>query len=850
MLEGRYYNRLDDLIEVEIGVDGLNGYIDDDETGVYFAGEEAVMIETQVNDTFDVLLCSQVTISLKCRNYVAGFFASNATDVSVKVKRNGVCVFAGFVEPQAYSQDYADEEDLIELSCIDALTAFQYSKYRDVGSRNAYATVKRQAERRSFADVMQEIMDGVAEKLGENLTLHYDESKALPGRTAATVFEDLKISELLFLGDSEDDVWQNDEVVKQILQFLDLHMVQIGTDVYVFDWESLKNHHFGGRNVEICSEIAVGDDHKLTIGETYNQIRVKCDVKSIDEVIESPLESGLLVSPFANKQKYMTEYSAAGVGTTACDAFNDIIDGRWTDYDAARVTDWFVQVKNNVHWRFNIGGQDGMSEYCNNGTRQQDVVNALREQPGAALLSWGNVERSSTAGDNAPVSKVEMTDYLFVSVNGNGRDDNGCYPQAEDIKGNIPYASYVGHVSGGVFSPVDDDTANYIVLSGKIGLNPLMSVSGDYVDLKTTGASVGQTVPLRNGDGRYYTQQWWKAETPQTTAVSDNERRHGLVPWTDDGEQGYEFRYSAVGESFDRVSKVAVLACMLVIGDKCVVETGSDGQVSDFEWREYKKLEECVTEDEYYQQCFYIGFDPKIGDKLVGTMFSMQNNIDYTLGIDAEGIAIPIRKSDNVNGSVEFKILGPVNTVWSEGTRRHATFFRHTQWGENKIPLLAHVSSIVVEDFSVKIYSDNELVSNGEDKDLIYVSDTYEQFVNKKDDIEWKINSSLTGADCRKLGVKNGVKMSSPADANGGGVVTITDCIRNRTEKPEKLYVDAYYSEYHLPKVVLETTLEDRDGIVGAFNLYDHPALGKRFFVEGISRDMDNGAATLKLKEL
>ena len=98
--------------------------------------------------------------------------------------------------------------------------------------------------------------------------------------------------------------------------------------------------------------------------------------------------------------------------------------------------------------------------------------------------------------------------------------------------------------------------------------------------------------------------------------------------------------------------------------------------------------------------------------------------------------------------------------------------------------------------------------------------------------------------------MKNGVKMSSPADANGGGVVAITDCIRNRTEKPEKLYVDAYYSEYHLPKVVLETTLEDRDGIVGAFNLYDHPALGKRFFVEGISRDMDNGAATLKLTEL
>ena len=127
------------------------------------------------------------------------------------------------------------------------------------------------------------------------------------------------------------------------------------------------------------------------------------------------------------------------------------------------------------------------------------------------------------------------------------------------------------------------------------------------------------------------------------------------------------------------MSKVAVLACMLIVGDKCVVEKGTQGQVTDFEWRKYKTLEQCADEDEYYQQCFTIGFDPKIGDKIVGSKFDLQNNVSYRLGIDAEGIAIPVRKADGVSGQVRFMILGPVNTLWDVVTRRHRTWFRHTK---------------------------------------------------------------------------------------------------------------------------------------------------------------------------
>ena len=360
-----------------------------------------------------------------------------------------------------------------------------------------------------------------------------------------------------------------------------------------------------------------------------------------------------------------------------------------------------------------------------------------------------------------------------------------------------------------------------------------------------------KTVPSRNNtDGRYLCHQWWKATKPTATAEYDEAEQAGLVPFTSTGPEEYEFKYSAIGESSDTVSKVAVLACMLIIGNKCVVETGTSGQTSDFTWQPYKTLAECADEDEYYQQSFTIGFDPKIGDKLIGTDFNMQNNIDYTLGIDAEGTAIPIVKGDKLSGTVKFIILGPVNTVWDEVTRRHPTFFRHTKWGTNSVPLLAHVSSIFVKDFKVEIYSDNGLVNNSSDKDIVYMSDTDETYINKKDDLEFKFNSSLTSTERQQLGVTDTVKMSTPYNLVADeGLLTIYD--KNKTEqvKAEQDYVDSYYTEYSTPHLLLTQTFQDTGSIVGMFDHYIHPALGKEFFVQGINRNLIEGSAEVTLKE-
>lgn len=291
---------------------------------------------------------------------------------------------------------------------------------------------------------------------------------------------------------------------------------------------------------------------------------------------------------------------------------------------------------------------------------------------------------------------------------------------------------------------------------------------------------------------------------------------------------------------------------MLIIGDKCVVEEGDGGSPGNFKWEKYFPREKCASDDVYYQQSFTIGFNPKIGDKLIGRKFDIQNNISYKMGIDVEGMAIPIRKSDKVSGQVKFMILGPVNATWENITRRHPTFFRHTKWTSNTISLLANVSSILIEDFQVKAYSDNGMTERPGDSDIVYMSDDKQQFVNRKDDIEFKINSALTSEECRQLGVAQGVCMSTPLNLlTGDGVVNIYDHTTGRQAKPEQLYVDSYYNEYHQPRILMTQKLTDKkEQRVSTFNHYRHPALGKYFFVQGITRNLESGEAEMALKEM
>lgn len=920
-IHGSFLSQQSDTITVHIvtGNDRTQTIeIGTEKADVYFS-EDPAEIENEVNDTFDVLLRNSAKIRLLCGNLITNLFSTSCRDAVVNIYKNDTCIFAGFIEPQTLSQPYNDRWDELELNCIDALSALQYSKYKNVGALGViYAFVKAEAAQRSFYDIATEILQGVTGGLdilgNQNIKFWYDGSKAVDAQTANRyqVFKQLSISDLLFLGDDESDVWQQDEVLEELLKYLNLHIGQDGFNFYIFSWESVKAapdkiiwHDIVANSTKTTAQQAVtialanvaDCDTTISIGDVYNQLLLTAKVEDIESVIESPLDDDLLVSPYINKQKYLTEYSSDGEGKTAYYAMKAMVNDESTTYGGGAITDWFVQVWQNKYWTFPMKGNtevDLVDYFCSDGTNQHNLPMWLGQAPGAAIMSLGSVKINTANDDNSPTSKVNMTNYLVVSVNGNGNNKEAeTYPNVTDIQKNIPYAVYIGNKAGGVFSPSDKDTTNYIVLSGKLILNPIMATTGNFSSMREkmgdrppyqgSGGGGGttpppmyfwhKTVPSRNNkDGRYYTRRYWRAERPSEEVTWNESGNNGFYPYTGEGPEEYEFNYSAVGDGSDKISKVAVLACMLIIGDKCVVEKTPDNDQGDtdengkpipytnkeeetyknFVWKPYKEREQCSSDDEYYQQSFTIGIDPKRGDKIIGQEFDLQKTFSYTIGIGAEGTGIAIKKKDKISGQVRFMILGPVNATWDVITRRHPTFFRHTKWSSSSVPLLAHVSSILIKSFEVKVYSDNGLISNGnDDNDIIYMSDTKETFVNKKDDLEFKINSALTATECAQLGVSNTVKLSTPLNiSTGDGVLEVYDRNGNVKAKPEQIYVDSYYTEYHRPRIVMEQKLRDIDNVVSLFNHYRHEALNKEFFVQGIGRNLIEGRADLTLKEI
>lgn len=508
------------------------------------------------------------------------------------------------------------------------------------------------------------------------------------------------------------------------------------------------------------------------------------------------------------------------------------------------------------------------------GHDQQNIPNALAEKRGAALLKVGTVNIMGNIGDDSPSEKISTSSYLVIAVNGNGLTqdtaDKASEPTETQLKNMIPCAEYTGSAPGSILTPTDDATTNYIVISGKIQLCPRLESSLPYSEgyisdlTKLSGKMEKRNLEIGSGHSGYIQRRYYKHYNPSDLSQTDKTRDNGLYFPVEEMPEALEMKYNTYsqedlkGTKTDFTSKIPVLQCMLVVGGKCLVETGTGTATDPYKmsWQPYKSFADTAgdtneeKEENYYAQSFSIGFNPKIGDHLIGQEYNIANTVDYRINIDATGTAIPIKKSDALSGRVKFSILGPVNWTYSEVLKRHKTMFRHTKWSTKDIALLSQVSSIFVKDLNIKLYTDNGLTTD-KDNDIVYTSLTSDNFVNKKDDIEFKITSALTKAECSALSVTAGVWLSTPT-AGSLPITALYNKLKEERAKPEQDYIDSAYTEWHMPRVILEQTVDDGSNAAAPWAVrFTHPALeGKSFFAQAYGRDLMSGTVNYTLKEI
>ena len=880
-IEGSFVNKIGATVTVSIAIAGSTAGDISIEPGsdLEFAAEDTVVIDGSINDSLDAVLQHSCTINLHALRYVPELFAKEYKDVAVTVTRDGAVVFSGWLEPRTFSQPFNERYDDLSLSCIDSLSSLQYSPFRGVKNTTTYNSAREKASLCTFDALIKECLEVATG--GSNYTLTYDGSRALPNGDASAIFSSLSVSDMAFLGDDADDCKTYLEVLEALMKYLDLHIVQIGTHFFIFSWETVRKG--SGLTVTLTDDNVADMDTQLDVQEVYNQVSLTVSPKGSDTVLKSPLDSSGKLPAMGGKQYYVTEYAADGNSVKAARAFWSLVKKQEDNgYDSQIWKDYLVRVMRNVYWK--IGNGTGVGSEVNDwvnialkGNAQnvtiypEDVVDKLKNSLGALLLQVGNIDHKPGTGDSSKQATISMSDELVISVNGNGDDtDTGHYPTDTAIQAAMPLMSYEGGDATASYSPSVADVSgegyhNYLVINGTITLCPLMDTSFDvdkvrkYADgdsfyngyyndyAKVVGPSgkaglLCSISPSRvNKDGRYLAFDWWKQGKQTGT-------RKGWVPYTQDGPEQYEFKTS---DNKDNVEKVDILWCMLRIGTKVLKEDRSkQGSIDAFSWVDYKTLEECGNNvDTYLEQTFTIGINPKLGDKLIGSDFEIGTNFDYATNISADkGMAIPLPYDAKLHGKMIFQVLGIDNPVWADyHVTRHHTMFRHTKYGTDNIPLMAHVSDILAKDFSIKLYSD---VEDDGDNDIVYMSRCSHTFYNKKNDLEFLVHSGFTSEEMSSYGLSGKIMYTSVLGADGLALLNIEDKISGETGKPEKLYVSHYYEELHRPRIILAQNIIDDEALTWPLPLYKHEALGQSFYVRSAGWNLMDGTKGLSLEEV
>lgn len=883
------------------------------EDGLFFAAEP-VIINGESKDTFTQMLVKSCEINLVANDYIGDeLWAANARSIVVNVFKEDTCIFAGYVEPNVFNQPFAKPLEEITLNCIDAISILQYYNYKNALPNN-FDSIRQNTTTASFQSMLEDMfalftsldIDG-----NHTIRLLYDKSKGLTQGNENTIFSDLGMAESFIIGDEIDDVWTQEEVLKEILKYLNLHIVQQGFDFYIFDWNTLKTRRNTWYDVltntsvtirtpqtlTLTSDMHGADDTNITVDDVYNQISVKCKLENEDTIIVNPLDKNDLDSLYSAKQLYCREYQTyvekKQHGYYASQNFRNMLLGMALEYNdkyASTTTDWYIRAMINKNWLLHPNNGQGDStdlyEQDANGVyyNQWKVAkNVYDNRLTPCIFQLGSVERDAKQADNSPIGKVSMTPYFYISVNGNKDDDPlTCEPTSLELENHSPMIEYLGGGAGSTYSPSDDLTTNYMVFSGKIQLQPVLNYKATYGQLHTLAvdsvehperemedlmqialyASVPSDKEVEDNDkdekGRLYTQKFYTMQYP-TDPIDEVMYIHGMYslnpPCKDVGTKELPYKYSEYEywHRTDQISKLCLLECELIIGNKRLIETDIDewGN-STFQWVTLGQEPTYVWEEDgqtYKVLTFTLGINPKLDDYIIGTEFDIQNTITVPMNLDTEGTAIPITKEDGISGAVQFRILGPINTTYNEITRRHPTWFRHTRWSTNTKLILAHTQNIILKDFECKVYTDNAGNDVMQAKDLIYMSDETNQFINKNDSTTFNFITQLSGEECLEKGIKAGININAVVDMNTGTPInSIYNATTNETAKAEEHFVNNYYLEYSVPRIIMEATMHTED--INWRNTYTSNVLYRNFFIQKQSDNLRLAKSEITFKEI
>lgn len=153
-LYGTFKNNNDETITVifyNINVEHSDINIDTSDD-IRFS-DEPVIISTECEDSFTHIIKTTATINLVTRIWLGDYlYANNTESVIVNVMNGDKCLFAGYVTPNSFNQDFAHDWENLEINCLDYLSLLEYKYFTD---ETDYDILKMNTGNTSFSDLMK-----------------------------------------------------------------------------------------------------------------------------------------------------------------------------------------------------------------------------------------------------------------------------------------------------------------------------------------------------------------------------------------------------------------------------------------------------------------------------------------------------------------------------------------------------------------------------------------------------------------------------------------------------------------------------------------------------------------------
>ena len=841
IFQGTFNNRENTkTYRVTIGKSGLNRVIVDPfdrefkryGDNVLF-DEDPVTISCERDELTQQIIIRQAEIRLMANYDLSDtLFADTNRSIPVTIEQkqgnNYVGVFRGFVDPLQFNQGAVSPYEAYTVHATDPL-----------GSLEELTVDKLITYHMNDTPTIKQLIEDIISTIG--CTVDYSKWADSPNKPNTDLVTNMSV----FFGDSQDDYMTLYDVLQNILiyQGAMAYYNPASDKVYLMNLyvSNSTNINFN------LKDNAMDTSTNLSMSDVYSQIKLKCEIDPIEDEI-SMFSSDDLYSDYPSYQKYMTELISLGEGRSAYSGMRDLLksaDGyeASSGYESAYRIEHFIWIKKSDKWDFGANGYDKVQFTDQSEYLSTYLVNPNHRGQGI-FVSFGKSNRQDKK-DNSPLQNVNMTDYLMIYVDGrNDHTLNGDIVALTNRYGEnhaVPYICKYKGLESISLTPPDRNITNYIVIDGKILLNLIQARTGTrksnniydmslntYANAKANINSDWNlwhhTVPFtkedslgdsdgNDSDGSYYVNKFWNCTDPLNPiySVRNISGKNPPIPNVDiEWNKQVQYIYSEWGETdYDTIKKLPILACELKIGDKYCCERldkGAKGQ-NVFEW-----LTASEANSRGIPKYFTIGIDPKIEDFIIGQSYNISSNVDYNMNIDKQGMAIPIKIDDKLNGIPEFKILNPVNVMWDKSfyIQKNTLSYMISQILKPQYYILELIESILLSDLSINFVSDNAKMKEGyttADNDLVYCSDETPMYIQDNEN-DIKICTPLTIDECMMYGIKYQISNSYIYHSNNDPFYGWT-YDTNKKVKPEMMWVDYMYRQYCKPRKVLSTCIKD-----------------------------------------